>query len=324
MKKKKYIIASTSYDERYGGVMVLHHICHLLNELGEEAYMCAIENYAPYFERRGGYWSTLLYRVRHLYTTVRKFRWWYYLAKQFKVNPSWNTPVLNPWCLLFNVGLDDYIVMYAEIVDGNPLGALHVSRLLMHNPGHFSGRINYGNDELIFRFSNSFARDFVPPVGSKLSDKLITVSATPTCFSTEGIPEQRKGIAYCVRKGKGKTMVHDMSNATIIDEKPLEEVAEILKRSEMFVSYDPITAFSRFALLCHCPSIIILGEGETKETFRPDPLMNSHFAYSIEEGQVKNWEDHYKWAEEHLAKQKQNSINNLKIYIAETQRYFAG
>ena len=112
-----------------------------------------------------------------------------------------------------------------------------------------------------------------------MSDKLITASALPSYFKFTNNNWQRKGIAYCIRKGKCKPYVKDHTNDILIDNMSLREVADVLNKVEMFISYDPVTAFSLFSLLCHCPSVIILGEDETKETYRPEVETYSNFAY---------------------------------------------
>jgi hypothetical protein len=73
----------------------------------------------------------------------------------------------------------------------------------------------------------------------------------------------RSGTAICIRKGVGKPFVHN-EPAIVIDNLSHAEVAEILRKVEFFVSYDTYTAYSLFAVLCGCKSIVV-----------PDPLQSA-------------------------------------------------
>ena len=90
------------------------------------------------------------------------------------------------------------------MLNGNMLGAKHVVRYFMHNPGHFTGKVEYGQDELYIRYSDSFARDYVPQKDSVLSPHLMTISVTPSCYNREEMPGKREGTAYIFAKEREK------------------------------------------------------------------------------------------------------------------------
>lgn len=316
----KYIILAPSYSPNSGGGIVLHKLCDMLNSKGERAWICPMV-FWNYFLSSDNAIKTIIKRIFHPIYTLRAFKRLVYLCRNCETNSFWNTPVVNPFKLFFNFGLSDYIVVYPELLSGNILGAKNVVRYLLHNPGHFTGRVGYGTGELYFRYSNSFARDFKPAEGSRISPHVITISTTPEYYNMQDVAAKREGIAYMVRKGKGKTMVHDVNHSIFLDGKSHEEVAAVLKRVETFISYDPITGYSIFALLCGCKSVIILGEGETPETYHPDLEMRRMFAYSLDDTHV-NLQEAIKWAEDRSKNQMEVSNKAVEIFISESQQFF--
>lgn len=243
-------------------------------------------------------------------------------CRRYNLHAGWNCRIINPFKLIFSNGLKNYIVLYPEIVGGNPLRAKNVSRVLMHNPGHFIHAIDYSPGELQFRYSDSFARDYVPLHGSVLSEHKLSVGAIPECFKAPSGKVERKGIAYALRKGKGKRLVHNTDNAVLIDDLTMQEVADLFKSVEMFVSYDAVTAFSNYALLCHCPSVIILGENESPTTYRTTEDANM-YAYNIEEVASKDWSKSYERAELMAKDKESRNDQSVNSYIADTQSFFA-
>lgn len=315
-----YIIAAPSYDPNSGGCIVLHKLCDLLNAQGEKAMLCPMV-FCNYFFNDATWWQTILHRVCHPIYTCRHYRLLKGNCDKFKTNPLWNTPIVDPMKLFLSFGLPRTIVVYPEILSGNMLGAKNVVRYFMHNPGHFTGKTEYGPGELYIRYSNKFARDYVPQAGSILSSHLMTISTIPSCYNREGIAKKRAGTAYIVRKGKGKKMVHDMKHAILLDGKSHEEVAAILKRVERLVSYDSVTAYSFFALLCGCPSIVILDDGEMPETYRPDPVDRRMYAFSMEDCHV-DMDEAIAWAEKIVATKDEINEKVVKVFINESQAFF--
>lgn len=319
-RKFKYIIATSAYNPNSGGIIVLHKLCDLLNTSGQEAWLCPMD-FCEYFVTGKTILKTLLKRLNHPILTYRHFRLLLHNTKRFSTNPDWKTPIINPWKLFFSNGLPEYIVVYPEILSGNMLGAKHVVRYFMHNPGHFTGKVNYGYGELYFRYSNSFARDYIPLQGSTISKHLITISTTPPCYNMNNIATERKGTAYIVRKGKGKTLVHDLRDSILLDNLSHEETAAILKQVKLCVCYDPITAYSVFSLLCGCPCTIILGNNETPSTYHPSIEEQKVFNYGMNDNHV-NISEAIKWAQNRVLTQQKRNNEAIAAFIQESQNYF--
>jgi len=303
---KRYLIFAPPYNEIRGGAIVLHKLCHLLNMLGVEAEIF------PLFENheinRLNFWETFPKVVR------RNLRWSY---KLFSTNPHLNTPVTRS--MRRYQGRDDWIAIYPEITFGNPLMAKHVVRWLLHNPGFHKGIFYFGVGELHCKF-NSAIKDFHYP-GSYLSEKQLEIIHYPLeVYNLDDVNEKRKGTAYCIRKGRGKFLDVDLRDAILIDGKSHREVGKIFKRVERFISYDSYTAYSRFASLCGCDSIVVPDKGVTLQEWYPDPADRYGVSYGfdgIEEARLTR-----NLMRERIFSHERDGRQSVMGFINETQHFF--
>lgn len=313
---KNIIIVAPNYDPKSGGAIALHRLCDVINTLGRKAYLC------PAFENRfinvmncdtqlphlnDDLWRLSIdHRIEintlpkaypkadDLLTKLKRIKRIIFNQSQLpllansqtfelKTNPSFNTPTLSLAAAQALAEQEDTVVIYAEIMAGNPLSAKNVVRWLLHDPGFHSGHIYYEMGELYFRF-NSAVKPFVFP-GSTTSEQFLTVVQYPLdLYNLDGaLPEsERRSTAYCLRKGGHKPIAHDLSNSVCIDQLPHEEVAKIFKRVTHFYCYDTLTAYYHLAAVCGCKVVIIPDEGVTKENWLT-PEARAGITYGIDE-----------------------------------------
>lgn len=254
LKYKKFIIFAGSYSEDSGGTVVLHQLCHLLNTNGYEAYLYPAFKTAILHQEK---WFKPLMSILYASFKAKYLR-------PFKTISDLKTPIFNKnWKKID----DQYVVIYAEGVAGNPLKAKNVVRWLLHKPGYNYKGVFFGNSELIFSYNPDYSFDFSLPF-SKLAKTRLYIPLANLHYYNQipGLPEdQRAGVAYCIRKGKGKLFVHDHTNDILIDGLTHSEIASIFRRVKTFISYDSKTAYSVFASICGADSVII-----------PDPDTNIH------------------------------------------------
>jgi hypothetical protein len=100
-------------------------------------------------------------------------------------------------------------------------------------------------------------------------------------YNNKNVGDVRSGVAYCVRKGKIKDIPLDLSNAFLIDNLKHKEIAKIFKKVKYFISFDPYTAFSRYAALCGCISIVVPYENLSEEEWISDPVMRYGISYGF-------------------------------------------
>jgi hypothetical protein len=309
LKFTKFIIFAPSYSPDSGGIAVLHRLCHMLNENGYEATLY------PSFKTvliHKGFWIKPLLSSLAAALKNKYFR-------PYKTKPGLNTPVFfgSPQELREN-----YVVIYSEGVHGNPLGAKHVVRWLLHKPGYNYGLTCFGNGELVVSYNQSYSKDFSLPL-SRISKTLLYIpfeNLSHYGFEDALSLEHRTGVAYCLRKGKSKPRVHVESDAILIDGLAHEEIASIFKRVKTFISYDSKTAYSIFASVCGADSVIIPDPGVSLEDWEPEEDKRYGLSYGFE---------NIEWARKTrslMLKEIQNSIHQsvkqMHAFVEEANSYF--
>lgn len=268
----KYIIYAPAYDEDSGGTIALHRLCHLINACGGEAYLYP---FVPSFDlhlyntAQIGHYAKAIYEATNL--------------ANYRINDTFNTPVLPPK-ETFIPG-NDCIVIYPEVTLGNPLRAKNVVRWLLHNPGHHTGTIYYGPGEVYYRYADYFMADFKFP-GSEMADMILRIQYTPFDLYRERPDEprdERTGTAYCIRKGKGRAIVHDTTGSILIDGKSHRDISAIFKSVKQFISYDTQTYYSYLAAIAGCESVVVPLENTTKEQWKPHIEDRYGLAYGFDD-----------------------------------------
>jgi len=302
----KFLICTPSYSQNNGGAIVLHKLCHLINDLGREAFLFPFVDNVEL--NKFNYKSVLIkFFKKHIREPVRRF----------KTIPGLKTPVLKKRPV--NIQTDEWAVIYPEITFGNPLGAKNVVRWLLHDPGFHTNNIYFNRGELYFRISDRFKE--IPINGSKYSKDFLQVFHYPTdLYNLNGISHIRSGTAYCIRKGSNKKIVHDLTNSTLIDGMTHEEISHIFKKVSQFISYDDHTTYSYFAALCGCDSIVIPTDGISEEEWLP----NSEDRYGISYGfdNIAKSRKTRGLLQAYMNRLQDQSILSVKKFLEETESFF--
>lgn len=260
VKKRRYVIYAPGYDENSGGAIVLHRLCDLLNTNGIDSCLYAMR---PQINKR-----RLFCHVRQ----VIKMFLFVFKKNKYKTCDSFFTPLCT------DVDVANDIVVYPEIVIGNPLGAKHVVRWLLHEPGHFYGGFIFNKNDLFFYFQKAFLkREDIKNIGGEL--KVIYFQDVYRNNNSH----QRNGACHILRKGKDRKLVHNLNGSVLIDGLSHKETAEIFNKSEVCISYDMYTMYSRYAVVCGCLSIVIPEAGVDKYQWRPEEELRWGIAYGFDD-----------------------------------------
>lgn len=246
-----FIIYAPSYNEDSGGIIVLHKLCHTLNECGFNAFL---------WPNQHGTKSTRLKKFRSLF---RK--------KPYATFPQYNTPLATRQQLNENS-----IVIYPETDFGNPLGAKNVVRWLLHKPGFHTGQVNFGRDELIYFFDDYCIE---PGYGISPENKLFVLSINPSYFQEETTSE-RSGSCYMLRKYHERALTHDLTDSVSADGLSHAETANLFRKTRYFYCYDEFTLYAQFAALCGCISIVMPQTFESRQAWvEKHPISRYGIAY---------------------------------------------
>jgi O-antigen biosynthesis protein len=163
-------------------------------------------------------------------------------------NPEFKTPLAYQ---------HDSIVIYPEIISGNPLGAEKVVRYLLNNEGFFTGKkIEWGRNDFPLSFSAMYRND---------CDILFYPIANLDLFYDAG--RQRNG--YCLYKGKniyrGPMPHFECLEITRAWPQTKRELAEIFRSKLFLFSCDSYTSTCLDAALCGCIPILLKPAHEAGE-----------------------------------------------------------
>lgn len=257
----KFIVYAPPYNVDFGGVLVLYKLAALLRSLGYSCYVWPNFKPGPADFYRWAYFKSLA-------SAVKKF-----LKRTLDYSSPYHIAVAS------YRDISTSIVIYPEVVDGNPLGAKNVVRWLLHRPGTHTGRSNFGKNDLFFYFDKQFDDPLINRFTENHLHLLELMSETYKQVNFGA----RNGVCYMVRKGYGRILDKHGNNAIMLDNCSHAEIARVFNSCETFVSYDLYTMYSRYAAMCGCKSIVIPEEGVTKEQWYPDENCRYGIAYGFDD-----------------------------------------
>jgi len=146
------------------------------------------------------------------------------------------------------------IVVYPEIVSGNPLQGKTVIRWVLNHPGLLGGEKEYDKNEIIFTWSQLY---YDAPV--------LTIPLIEDFFRNENLP--RSGGCFWVGKGlanREKDFPYAEANPNLTEitydwPATREELARLLNEKEVFYTYDNNTMLIAEAKMCGC-KVVVIGE----------------------------------------------------------------
>jgi hypothetical protein len=248
------VIWAPTFDETIGGAIALHALCDRLHALGVEARV----------------WPELKPLVRLGDSPRRMWRWLRYAwsggDRDYSPGPFSNR-------LARNADVKDAVVVYPEIVSGNPLRSERVVRWFLHKPGFHTGEIHYGPNDLCFCYNTAFNDASLNPAGNCLR-----VSYLDPVYHQWNFGD-RSGSAFLIRKGRGRPLDAHPADAICVDGLDHNECAEVFNRVERLYSYDSYSYYSVFAALCGCTPIVIPEAGVSEAAWEPDHERRLGIAY---------------------------------------------
>ena len=198
-----------------------------------------------------------------------------YSAKLFMHN---NIKYKNPFCndfAEFHDITNDSIVIYPEIVSGNPLNAKRVVRWIHLKLGiempldHYK---KWSSTDLVYYWESRDKNQISPYY------KQLTCPFFNNVFTNKNQNNNnRTKTCYLVKKGplihKTINYIHP-SDSICIDNLSLSEISDVFNECKFFYSYDPNTAYLIYAAVCGCIPIIYEIEGINEEEYFKSRIFN--------------------------------------------------
>lgn len=188
-------------------------------------------------------------------------------AKLFMIN---NITYYNQFCTdfaNFSDITDNSIVIYPEIVSGNPLGSKNVIRWVLLNLGiempidHY---LNWSKDDIVYIWDVQNKNN--PNI------KQLSVPWLNPIFHNKNKNGVRKKTCFIVKKARlypgfsEKYYMHDKKSINL-EELNLEEKVKVFNECKYFFCYDMHTAYIPFSILCGCIPIMYPYNNFTKESW---------------------------------------------------------
>lgn len=236
-----YYIWGFNYRETSSGIRVLHYLCHALNELGFEAYIHA-----------------------------------------GAVNPNLRTPVLTDEVIAthFKQGRKP-IVVYPEVVDGQPLGVGVAVRYLLAKAGFVDGPKRFRDDEIYFAYMQEYVSEL--PVSGLLS---IPASDTGYFHPGDDKATPRTGRYLFLNRylERGGELTPETAGCIEISQRTprtLEELGVLFRSAEVLFCYEA-SSIATEARLCGCP-VVYLPNAVMMPEFPDNPLGRDGTAWGYSE-----------------------------------------
>lgn len=257
----KFVMYGPHYDDNTGGIIVLYKLCQLLNDLNHEAKVWHWTRYHPHESR----------------VINGKFSNYFNYMQPIKLEDDPHHFTYQPASL---EDIDDSIVIYPEIIEGNPLGAKRVVRWLLYKPGARPGTsCAFGVDELTFFYSEKY----LPNGWAADPQRKLTISDWKTHTYTRTNLGNREGVCYMVRKGVDLPLDYHPVDAMRVDDISHADLSAVFNRCKQFISYDAFSAYSTYAALCGCDSIVVPRPELSLEDWRKSYPYGDGVAYGLDD-----------------------------------------
>jgi hypothetical protein len=178
--------------------------------------------------------------------------------------PVWFTP-------LHTGPVGDGLVIYPEIVSGNPLNASKVVRWTLNNPGLLGGDTFYPDDEMVFVFNPTrlglVSKSVNTPLGP---NRILSVALIDPAFIYPD-PRVPKTIdCYFVHKGHSLRAKHPLPNEAALQQLEavtpnMESLGKLLRRTRTLYCYDHASTVLKEAKICGCEVLVMHEDGELRD-----------------------------------------------------------
>jgi hypothetical protein len=238
-KRRPYYIFAPRYTRISNGIRALHLLCHYLNKLGEEAYVLTLET-----------------------------------------EPTLSTPLLSKDVVERHKSANRVpIIVYPEVILGNPLNGSSVVRYILNHIGLLGGPQRYEKSDMLVYW----AAEYVDTARDPNPSYILIPTVDIKIFNNENNPrdsERNEVLIYPGRYEQAQEAYPSLfEDATVITRDwphSHEALAALLRRGKVLYCFANSSIVSE-ALLCGCPVVF----KETPFTKRPDGVAGINLAFLL-------------------------------------------
>lgn len=203
------------------------------------------------------------------------------------------------------------VVIYPEIICGNPLNGIHVVRWLLNGVGVLGGDANsWGDNDLVFKYCDYFT-------APRNIDGELRILNAEVDFWSEPDLTNRQGECYTVRKGGAKTQdKHSPGSYNIEHIHDKFSLRGVFRTRERFVSYDHATFLSVQAAMAGCLSIVVPDGTHSADEWRAKfPQHKYGLAYGFDDSELEYANNTKHLVKEHIRELEQSGISTVENFI---------
>jgi hypothetical protein len=253
MSKKIVILNGYNYN---GGPIALSVMCRELRKLGYDASLLMVPTFPNNAKDNINFTRGICaFQIKSIIKT--------YICRIFKKckfvqRPEFDVFKYRPvkgckYKLYPFVNFEKSIVVYPEIVFGNPFKAPNVVRWLLFHNRYKNQPQAYDKSDMFIAYSDFFNDSELNPLGYR-----ITFSFFDKNLYKQYNFGERKGNCYILRKGKGRTDLPNEFDGPVFDDNMTqEELVRIFNEHKYCYSYDTKTFYTKIAAVCGCIPIVV-------------------------------------------------------------------
>jgi len=253
---------------------------------GQPAFLIAAPNYT---HKSGG--IRALYRLCHHLNTAG------YSAAMTPIGgpivdvPDWLTPVHDG-------PAGESIVIYPEVVAGNPLNAKKVVRWTLNNPGLLGGDTFYPDDEMIFVFNAARLPLVSQAVSKPLGpDRVLRLGLIDPAHIYPDANAARTLDCYFVHKGatlRARTPLSFEDRLQRIEDitPTMASLGDVLRRTRTLYSYDHASTILKEAAVCGCEVRVVHEYGRLIDPAACGCDYNVNWDDGFRTGYARDFNDH--------------------------------
>lgn len=280
--KKIYIPTINGY---FGGTIALSALCSTLRKLGYDARIILV----PYFpltniSEKKYKIDTLIYNIKFLIKNFFKRFLLPFLpnakfVKTFKSKAK-ITKIEGIKLQLHPFVPKDSIVIYSELIFGNPLQIKNVARWFLYHYKYKEIKGAYSESDLFIAFRSIFNDTTLNP-----RNYIVTINYFNNSLYKNYNYNERKGNCYIIYKGYNrKDLPKSFDGPVFNDKMSQEDLVDMLNSHKYCFIYDTQTFYKKIAAVCGCIPILVMEEGKNEE----DYLGRDENHYGIAYGNTPN------------------------------------
>lgn len=162
---------------------------------------------------------------------------------------------------------EDSIVIYPEVVSGNPLKADKVVRWTLNTPGLIGGDTFYSDEEMVFVCNPMQLATVSKSVSKPLtSDRVLSVGLIDPAHIYPDPSAERTTDCFFTHKGAGiraQWPLPNEANLQSIEEvtPTMASLGDVLRRTRTLYSYDHKSTILKEAVICGCRVLVVHEDG---------------------------------------------------------------